>query len=146
MNVLALDERVRAGVVACELSTWNHYARRMRMPPHCDCGIYSQLPGLLEQCDWAALAAPKPVQFQHGFQDASYCPGADERSLKLDWNRGVMPQLEYDALFAEVRRAYALTGSVANVASYVHGGDHEVDNAAAMEWICNALELEIDTV
>jgi len=37
MNILALDNRVKAGVVGCALSTWNHYRQRMRIPPNCDC-------------------------------------------------------------------------------------------------------------
>ena len=74
MNVLALDARVKAGVVGCILSTWNHYERRFRIPPHCDCGIHAQLGGILAQCDWAALAAPKPVMFQHGFRTPHSVP------------------------------------------------------------------------
>ena len=84
MNLLALDDRVGSGVVGCVLSSWHHYRERMRIPPHCDCGILGQLGDLIEQCDWAALAAPKPVQFQHGRQDACYCPGADPELLDND--------------------------------------------------------------
>lgn len=105
MNVLALDDRVKTGVVGCVLSTWNHYRRRFRIPPHCDCEISMQLSPHLEPCDWAALAAPKPVQFQHGRQDACFCPSADPKKLDLKWNTGVMPAAEYDAMFAEVKRA-----------------------------------------
>ncbi len=108
MNVLALDDRVQAGVVGCVLSTWNHCRRRLRIPPHCDDGIGEQLGLKLEQCDWAALAVPKPVQFQHGRKDACFCPGADAKLLNLDWNLAVMPLAEYETAFAEVKRAYAL--------------------------------------
>ena len=135
MNVLALDERVRAGVVGCVLSTWNHYHRRLRIPPHCDCGITAQLSPHLEQCDWAALAAPKPVQFQQGRKDACFCPGADPKLLNLKWNTGVMPEAEYDALFSEVRRAYQVLGSEHSVATSIHDGEHKVDNERAFEWL-----------
>ena len=139
MNVLALDERAKAGVVGCILSTWNHNERRFRIPPHCDCGIHGQLSGLLEQCDWAALAAPKPVMFQHGKQDAAFCPGADETHLDLAWNTGILPQPEYDAMFAEVARVWTLAGKPAQVETRIHSGPHSVDNATAWKWLNDAL-------
>lgn len=135
MNLLALDQRIKAGVVGCILSTWNHYDKRFRIPPHCDCGISHQLAPVMEQCDWAALAAPKPVLFQHGLQDASFCPGADETLLDLNWNTGIMPQEEYDALFSEVTRAYKLLGKEGKVKTIYHDGPHAVDNQAAFEWL-----------
>ena len=138
MNVLALDTRVKAGVVGCILSTWNHYERRFRIPPHCDCGIRSQMGGLLEQCDWAALAAPKPVMFQHGIRDASFCPGADEELLNLKWNTGILPRAEYDAMFAEIERAWRLAApkeTEPQVQSHIHDGAHKVDNEAAFAWL-----------
>jgi len=140
MNVLALDDRVQAGVVGCVLSTWNHYHRRFRIPPHCDCGISFQLGPKLEQCDWAALAAPKPVQFQHGRQDAAFCPGADPKRLDLQWNTGVMPQAEFDAMFAEVKRAYGLAGNADATETWIHDGPHKVDNEAAFNWLKRWLE------
>lgn len=140
MNVLALDDRVQAGVAGSILSTWNHYHRRFRIPPHCDCGISFQLGSRLEQCDWAALAAPKPVQFQHGRQDASSCPGADPNRLDLQWNTGVMPQAEYDALFAEVKRAYGLAGNAGATETLIHDGPHKIDNEAAFKWLNRWLE------
>ena len=135
MNVLALDERVNAGVVGCVLSTWNHYQRRFRIPPHCDCGIHGQLSGVLNQCDWAALAAPKRVMFQHGRKDGAFCPGADENLLDLKWNTGIMPPAEYDEMFAEVKRAWRLLGQPAAVKTQYHDGRHRVDNEAAWKWL-----------
>ncbi len=135
MNVLALDDRVQAGVVGCILSTWNHLRRRFRVPPHCDCGITLQMADRLEECDWAALAAPKPVQFQHGRQDSALCPGADAALLNLQWNTGILPQEEYDAAFAEVRRAYALAGAPHRTETHFHPRGHAVDNAAAFAWL-----------
>jgi hypothetical protein len=135
MNVLALDGRVRAGVVGCVLSTWNHCRRACRLPPHCDCGIGEQLAARLETCDWAALAAPKPVQFQHGRQDACFCPGADPRLLDLKWNTRVMPVAEFEALLAEVRRAYRLAGRPEAVVTTLHNAGHRVDNEAAFRWL-----------
>jgi len=135
MNVLALDDRVKAGVVGCVLSTWNHYRRRFRIPPHCDCGIGGQLGPHLEPCDWAALAAPKPVQFQHGRQDACFCPGADAKLLNLKWNTGVMPVAEYDAMFAELRRAYTLANRPEAAVTTFHNAGHRVDGEAAFRWL-----------
>ena len=142
MNVLALDDRVKAGVVGCVLSTWNHYYRRFRIPPHCDCGIAKQLGPNLEQCDWAALAAAKPVQFQQGRRDACFCPDADPKLLNLEWNIAVMPTAEYETMFAEVRRAYALAGKPADVVTTFHNGAHRVDGEAAFEWLKQRLNPE----
>ena len=135
MNMLALDDRVRSGIIGCVLSGWYHYHERMRIPPHCDCGILSQLGDLIEQCDWAALAAPKPVQFQHGRQDACYCPGADPALLNMEWNTSVMPEKEFAAIFSEVKRAYQLTGGSENVKLYMHNEGHRVNSEAAFEFL-----------
>lgn len=149
MNVIALDDRVRAGVIGCIFSTWNHYQRRFRIPPHCECGILGQLGGRIEQCDWAALAAPKPVQFQHGRKDPAMCPGADPKDLipgnqwvttQLSANTGTMPQAEYDTALGEVRRAYRAAGVTDRlVSSHIHDGPHSVDNEAAFGWLTRAL-------
>ncbi len=135
MNLLALDDRVGSGVVGCVLSSWHHYRERMRIPPHCDCGIFGQLGDLIEQCDWAALAAPKPVQFQHGRQDACYCPGADPELLDNAWNTSVMPEKEFEGIFSEVKRAYKLTGEPENVKLYIHEEGHRVNNEAAYSFL-----------
>ena len=134
MNLLALDDRVRAGVVGCVFSTWHHY-KRFRIPPGCDCGIIRQVSSRIEQCDWAALAAPKPVQFQHGRQDAAFCPGADPAALDLKWNVGVMPAEEYASAFGEVQRAWRLSGARDRVETRFHDGPHSVNNPAAFEWL-----------
>ena len=149
MNVIALDDRVRAGVIGCIFSTWNHYQRRFRVPPHCECGILGQLGGRIEQCDWAALAAPKPVQFHHGRKDPSMCPGADPNDLipgnqwiktGLCANTGTMPQAEYDTALAEVRRAYrAAGGTDGMVSNVIHDGPHSVDNSSAFDWLTKVL-------
>jgi hypothetical protein len=142
MNMLALDDRIKAGVAGCILSTWNHYDKRFRIPPHCECGIYSQLSPLFEQCDWAALAAPKPVMYQHGKQDAAFCPGADQKLLELDWNTGIMPQMEYDAQFEEIIRAYRMFDREKDVTTFYHGGPHSINNEAAFDWLMDALQLK----
>jgi len=138
MHLLALDARIKAGVVGCIFGTWHHY-RRLRIPPHCDCGVVAQLSPHIEQCDWAALAAPKPVQFQHGRKDASFCPGADPALLDLKWNTAVLPATEYEAAFAEVRRAYRLAGAPDDTDTRFHDGPHCVDSAAAFEWLSKKL-------
>jgi len=138
MNMLALDERIKAGVVGCILSTWNHYEKRFRIPPHCDCGIYDQLSPLFEQCDWAALAAPKPVMFQHGAQDAAFYPGADPDLLDLNWNTAILPKQEYDAQFEEIKSAYKLFDSEENVITFYHKGPHSINNEEAYRWLMQA--------
>ena len=135
MNLLALDDRIRAGVVGCILSTWHHYRTRMRIPPHCECGILRQLGDWLEQCDWAALAAPTPVQFQHGRRDAAFCPGADASFLIPGWNTAVMPEAEFAAVLAEVERAYCLAGTAEDIQVHYHNGGHGVDSAAAFAFL-----------
>lgn len=135
MNLLALDDRVRTGVVGCILSTWNHYRQRLRIPPHCDCGILSQLGERLEPCDWAALAAPKAVQFQHGRKDTSFCPGADPALLNLLWNTAVMPEAEFAAAFAEVQRAWRLAAGAGPVSLHIHNEEHRVDSAEAFAFL-----------
>ncbi len=135
MNVLALDARVRAGVVGCILSTWHHYRERMRIPPHCDCGILGQLGDWLEPCDWAALAAPKPVQFQHGHKDAAFCPGADSAGLQPGWNTAVLPEAEFEMLFSEVRRTWRLAGAAEAVKLHIHTEGHRIDAAAALTFL-----------
>lgn len=104
----------------------------MRIPPHCDCGILGQLGGRMEQCDWAALSAPKPVQFQHGRQDAGFCPGADPGLLQPDWSTAVMPETEFAGAFAEVERAWRLAGAGDAVERRLHEQDHRLDAAAAL--------------
>jgi dienelactone hydrolase len=140
MNLLALDDRVRAGVVGCILSGWHHYRQRMRIPPHCDCGLTKTIGSRLEQCDWAALAAPKPVQFQHGRQDAVFCPGADAKLLDPAWNTGTMPPAEFQAIFAEVERGYRLAGAPAHASLHYHDDGHRVDAAAAWAFLNQHLE------
>ena len=135
MGLLALDRRIAAGVVGCILSTWHHVRTRFRIPPHCDCGISGQLGDRIEQCDWAALAAPTPVQFQHGRQDACFCPDGFESCLNLEWNTGLLPAAEFETLFDEVRRAWRTAGHPSNVNLHIHGGRHSVDSAAALAWL-----------
>jgi hypothetical protein len=73
--------------------------------------------------------------FQHGKQDAAFCPGADEKQLDLKWNTGVMPQAEYDTMFAEVKRAYRLAGKAEATETCIHDGPHKVDNDRAFQWL-----------
>ena len=140
MNLLALDERVKAGVVGCVLSTWHHYDRRFRIPPHCDCGVFEQMKDVIEQCDWAVRAAPKPVLFQHGRLDAAFCPDANENLLNLQWNTGVMPMAEYDLMFDEVRRIYRLLDAPDHVQTLFHEGTHKVDPESAYEWLSRSID------
>jgi len=89
----------------------------------------------LEQCDWVALATPKPVQFQHGRKDAGFCPGADPALLNPSWNTAVMPVEEFSSAFAEVKRAYRLTGSENRLELFFHDDGHKVNNEAAFRFL-----------
>lgn len=135
MNMLALDDRIQAGIVGCILSTWNHIRTRLRFPPHCDCGVMGQLSPHMELCDWAALSCPKPVQYQQGLADACFCPGSDPALLDLEWNNGILPTREYDFMFTELRRAYRMSGAPNHLDSHIHSGPHKVDNEAALSWL-----------
>ncbi|MCC5833165.1 MAG: heparinase II/III family protein [Opitutales bacterium] len=134
MNLLAFDERVTTGVVGCILSTWNHYDKRFRFPPHSDAGLQKQLEPYMDQADWAALLAPKRVQYQQGLKDASLGPGSDPTYLMLSWNNGVMPREEYDVMFREIERAYRILGAENKLEGIFHEGGHAVNNEAAFEW------------
>ena len=138
MNVLALEPRVRAGVVGCVLSHWRHYDR-FRFPPHCDCGIREQLSATLEQCDWAALAAPKAVQFQHGKLDYYFCPGAHSDLLQLNSTTGILPESEWETVTTELVRAYGHVAAANEVDFHIHDGPHSVNNEAAFDWLTKAL-------
>ncbi|MBI4027417.1 MAG: acetylxylan esterase [Verrucomicrobia bacterium] len=137
--VAALDKRPCGAVIAGIFSTRNHFRRRIRIPPHCDCGFSKCLAPHIEQCDVAALAVPKTMQIQHGKQDHCFCPGADPSHLKLDWNTGVMPPEEFDAAVEEVKRAYKIAGATDRFSTHIHPGGHAVDNVAALEWISKAV-------
>jgi dienelactone hydrolase len=133
-TLLALDPRVKAGIVGCILSHWSHYDR-FRVPPHCDCGLRSQIEPIFEQVDWLALAAPKPVQVQHGRQDAGFCPGADASLLNLEWNTATMPAAEFDALSAELARAWHNADASETPAIHIHDAGHRVDGDAALAFL-----------
>ena len=136
MAMLALDRRLQAGIVAGSFSTWNHFRQRMIIPPHCDCGTTALLGEWLEQADWLALAAPCPVQIQHGRSDACFAPGADPTALNPRWNRAVMPAAEFSAATAIVRRAWTTLEASDDLEVHLHDGGHAVDAAAAIAW-CN---------
>ena len=66
MNVLALDDRVKAGVVGCVLSTWNHYFRRLPHPTPLrlrDCqAAWSELGAMRLGCSGCCQAGPIPAR------------------------------------------------------------------------------------
>lgn len=136
--VAALDERPSSIVTAGIFSTWNHFRKHLRIPPHCDCGSSKYLAPYIEQCDILAIALPKFVQIQHGQQDHCFYPGADPAQLKLDWNTGVMPLEEFDAAVKEVKRAYKIAGVTDRFSMHIHPRGHAVDNVRAREWIAKA--------
>lgn len=135
----ALDERIGAAVSAGIFCTVNHERWRFRIPPHCDCGSLRQIDALMEQCDIAAMIAPRPCQVQLGREDHVMYPGADPAKLQLEWNTGTMPVAEFDTAADECRRAYRLAGAAEAFDVHLHPGAHEVDNAAAYAWITAAL-------
>ena len=114
-DVLALDSRVKAGVAAGSLTTWYHMLQSVPGGGDLD-GLlttpqFGATGNKLECADWAALAAPKPVQFQQGIQDPVYCPGADPSLMVPGYETAVIPTSEYNEMFAEVQRAYTLAGN-----------------------------------
>jgi dienelactone hydrolase len=138
MNVLALDKRVKAGIVSGCLCSWNHFMNRLWIPGHCICGVDYQLYPRLDMADWAALAAPKPVQYQHGRQDPWLGPRATV-DFKVDAaylasQRGFYPLAEHEILFSEILRAYNVFGAAEKVTMHIHTGGHAVDGPAAMAW------------
>jgi len=139
MLVAALDERIRAAVMAGSFTTRNHLLKRYRIPPHCDCGSLEYLFRHIDFCDIVALACPRPFQIQHGRQDFPFCPGADPSGLNLEWNTGVMPTNEFRAAMNEVRRVYRVAGAPEGVAVRIHEGGHAVDNQAAYRWTSKGL-------
>ena len=62
-------------------------------------------------------------------------PISISKMIDFKWHTGVMPQAEYDAMFAEVKRAYALAGKPDAVETTIHQGPHKVDNEAAFQWL-----------
>ena len=140
LTALVLDPRLRAGVCAGSFSTWRHYHERMLIPPHCDCGVSALLSGWLDQADWLALAAPRPVQLQHGRRDVCFAPDADPARLDPAWNRAVMPGAEFAAEVARARLAWAANGRDGALAYHEHDGAHGVDEPAAVAWLEAALQ------
>jgi len=51
-----------------------------------------------------------------------------------------MPQAEYDAMFAEVKRAYGVAENADATETWLHDGPHKVDNEAAFKWLNRWLE------
>ena len=112
----------------------------MLIPPHCDCGVSALLSGWLDQADWLALAAPRPVQLQHGRRDVCFAPDADPARLDPAWNRAVMPGAEFAAEVARARLAWAANGRDAALVYHEHDGAHGVDEPAAVAWLEVALQ------
>jgi dienelactone hydrolase len=135
----AMDDRIRCAVAAGSFTTVNHFLRRYRIPPHCDCGSLQYLFNHVDFCDIAAVAAPKPLQVQHGRKDHPFCPGADPAGLHPEWNTGVMPTEEFEMAVAEVRRAYGMDQAAGRFAVHFHEKGHAVDNATAFAWISHGL-------
>ena len=142
LTAMALDARIRAGVCAGSFSTWRHYHERMIIPPHCDCGISTLLSGWLDHADWLALAAPRPVQLQHGQQDASFAPDADPARLDPRWNRAVMPRAEFDDEVSRARLSWMANGQGKLLDYHEHDGTHGVDEPAAVAWLESALAVQ----
>ncbi len=73
-GVMALDDRPRAGVAVCCLTRYQDLIRNEGLKYH---GIYYFVPGLLNHFDTeavVALAAPRPLLFLSGEQDAGSPP------------------------------------------------------------------------
>ena len=102
--LMALDERLKAGVAVACLTRYQNLLRQHQLKAH---GIYYFVPGLLNHFDTEAvvsLIAPRPVLFQTGDQDAG---------SPIDGVRDIE---------AAVRPVYRLYGNERNFQSIIYPG------------------------
>jgi fermentation-respiration switch protein FrsA (DUF1100 family) len=102
--LLALDERLKAGVAICCLTRYQNLIATEELKAH---GIYYFVPGLLNHFDTeavVALAAPRPLLFQSGELDAG-SPIAGIRAIE-----------------AKVARLYRLHGKPDQFQSLIYPG------------------------
>jgi dienelactone hydrolase len=102
--LMALDERIRAGVAVACLTRYQSLIAHESLKEH---GIYYFVPGLLNHFDTeavVALAAPRPLLFQTGGMD------------------GGSPIDGVRAIGEKVRPAYALYGAEPNLQSLIYPG------------------------
>jgi dienelactone hydrolase len=121
-HLLALDRRVKAGVVSGYISTISGDALGKRGQGN-TCGAQA-IPGLLRHGDIpeiAGLAAPKPVLFEMGKkEDCFYYPDM----LKA---------------YARVKRIYGAAGAGKHVEKDAFNGGHRFNGAKAWDWLKESL-------
>jgi dienelactone hydrolase len=119
-HLLALDPRVKAGVVSGYLSTLGDALGHSNGNT---CGAQA-LPGLAEHGDIPeilGLAAPKPILFEMGsHEDCFYYPDM----LKA---------------FSRVKKIYAAAGAAASVRKDVFDGPHRFNGERAWDWLSAVL-------
>jgi len=102
--LMALDERLRTGVAVSCMTRYQDLIAAGQLPAH---GIYYFVPGMLRHFDTEAilaLAAPRPLLFQTGDEDAG-SPLAGIRTLE-----------------SKVKPIYALCGAAEKIQSIVYPG------------------------
>jgi hypothetical protein len=109
----AMDERVDAVVSAGFLTRMDQMEQN-----HCMCWKFPGLRELVDYADIYSLIAPRPLQCQNGEQEpANQFP----------------PDLAQEAL-EEIKLIYKDLGLEENVALDIHGGGHEIDLPALLEF------------
>jgi len=125
--LMALDERLKAGVPICCMTRYQNLIEQELLKAH---GIYYFVPGLLNHFDTEAiiaLIAPRPVLFLDGDKD------------------GTSPVDGIHLLEAAVRPAYRLYGKDAEFQSIVYPGQGHVYTQEMWEKTLNWLDEKLST-
>lgn len=102
--LMALDDRLKAGVAVCCLTRYQNLIASESLREH---GIYYFVPGILNHFDIeavVAMAAPRPLLFQSGEKDS----GSPVDGIRV--------------IESKVRRLYQLHGAEANFRSIIYPG------------------------
>lgn len=137
MMLLALDVRIKTGVIAGALTTFYHIKNRFKIPPSCDCGLSHYLYPHFEMGDIASLIAPKRVLYQQGKLDQLYCSAAIWTGSLTSWAYAGIPQNEYDYQYERIEKNYKILNSDAMISHEIHSGNHRVSFTSALKWINN---------
>jgi hypothetical protein len=131
----ALDTRLKACVAGGFFTTWNHIRTRLKIPPHCDCGITDQISDRITITDLCGLVAPRSLMIMLGREDTEFFPGADPSKLDPKWQTAVMVPEEFEDALAALKRIYAVVGTPDRLVYHVHPGGHSIDNEAAYRFV-----------
>lgn len=117
----AMDERIVATVSCGFLTRMDHMEKN-----HCMCWKFDGLRELVDWPDIYSMIAPRPLQCQNG--------------LKEPANDFVVP-IAQEAL-REITPIYQTFGAADKAVLHVHGGAHEIDLLALMDFLCANLHPE----